>query len=115
MEDLLQLFDHHISKYLTLTLAHHISKYLTLTLALRLCGGVEGTRVSFRDAVKKYSTSHNVWKPSPISSAYIMEHDEEVSMVEITMQEVNHLHSSYEKYVVICRFNEYWPPTSALY
>jgi hypothetical protein len=36
-------------------------------------------------------------------------------MVEITTLKVNHLHSLYEKDVVICRFNGYWPPTLTLY
>jgi len=53
-------------------------------------------------------------QPSPISSPYIVEHADEVSLVDIATTEVIQLHSLYEKYAVICRFHGYWPPTTAL-
>jgi hypothetical protein len=72
-----------------------------------------GIGISFRDADKNTSTAPSDSKYSPIYCAYIVEHVEEVSMVEITSFEVTHLHFLYEKYAIICRFNGYWPFTLA--
>jgi hypothetical protein len=44
-----------------------------------------------------------------------MEHVDKSMVVEIIVLEVTHLHELCEKYVVVCRFNGYWPPTLSLY
>ena len=71
--------------------------------------------VSFIGVVKNKSTSPIDSKSSTIYSAYIVEHVEEVLMVEIISLKVTYLHSLYEKDAIIYRFNGYWPLTLTLF
>jgi len=71
--------------------------------------------MSFKKATKNNSTNLNVSNPSPIHSSYIVDYNEEMSLGEITASKLTHLHSLYEKYLIMCKFNRYWPPTSTLF
>ena len=51
--------------------------------------------LSFNVVVKNKFTHPNDLKPSPIHNAYMVEHDEELLMVEITMLDIGHVHLIY--------------------
>jgi len=61
--------------------------------------GITSTSIldSFNDAIKNNYIHMRDLNPSPIHSSYIVECDEVVSSMEITVLEVAHLHLIYEK------------------
>jgi len=55
--------------------------------------------MSFKDVVKTRSSIPNSSQHFLITSAYIVEHDEEAPYVEMTLLEVAHLHSIYKMWL----------------
>jgi hypothetical protein len=101
---------------------YNIGKGYIINLVLQLHGevvvsGMPSTSkaMSFKDVVNNNSTNSNSPNPSLIHSAYIVEHVEEVPIVDITVLEVTHLHSLYLKYSITCRLNGYKSLTWALF